>query len=94
MDPKGVSHVAVIATVVGSFHKGSHGCDDAIVTVYVVQIQLVLSLVRPLIRNSTIPGDDVQLVGQAQGYLELLSLMPAAKDAWRYTFEKKELIRA
>ena len=80
--------------IVRPFHKGGHRCDDTIVTVYVVQIQLVLSLVRPLIHNSTIPGDNVQLVGRAQGRLELLPLMPAAKDVWRHTFEKKVVIRA
>ena len=91
MDPKVVSYVAVIA-IVGPFHKGGHGCDDTIVTVCMVHIQLVLHLVRSLVHDCTveIPGDDVQLVGRSQGRLELLPLLPAAKDAWRYTFEKKE----
>ena len=89
-----VSHMAVIA-IVGPFHKGGHGCDDAIVTVYMVQIQFVLCLVRSLIHNSTIPGDDVQLIGRFQDRLELFPILPAAKDTCRYTFERKrELIRA
>ena len=47
---------------------------------------------KSLIHNSIeeVPGDDVQLVGRSQGSLELLPLLLTAKDAWKYTFEKKE----
>ena len=91
MAPRDVSHVTVVA-IVGPFHKGSHGCDDAIVTGCVVHIQFVLCLVRSLIHDGVveIPGDDVHLVGQSQGCLELLPLWSAIKEAWRYNFEKKE----
>ena len=83
MDPRVVeSHMTVIA-IVWPFHKGSHGCDDVIVTGCLVHIQLVLQLVRPLVHDYIveIPGDNVQLVGRSQGHLELLLLLPAAKDA-------------
>ena len=92
MDPTVVvSHVTVIA-IVGLFHKGGHGCDDIIVTVYVVHIQFVLCLVRALVHDDIVEvaGDDVQLVGRAQGHLELLPLRSVAKDAWRYPFEKRK----
>ena len=37
-----------------------------------------------------VPGDDVELVGQAQGHLELLPLWSATKDTFRDAFEKKK----
>ena len=84
MDSTVVSHVAIIA-IVGPFHKGSHGCDDVIVTIYMVHVQFVLCLVRSLLHDDIveITGDDALLVGRAQGHLELLPLLGSAKDAWR-----------
>ena len=61
-----------------------------------VHIQFVLCLVGSLIddRIEVVPGDDVELVGRAQGCLELFPLRSAAQDACRDTFEKKrEVIR-
>ena len=86
-----VSYMVVI-TIVVPFHKGGHGCDNTIVIVCMVQIQLVLHLVRSLMHNiiEEVPGDDMQLVGCSQGSLEPLPLLSTAKDALRYTFENKE----
>ena len=94
VDPKViVTHVAIM-TIVCSFHKGFHGGDDVVVIAYVVQIQFVLNLVRSLILNSTIPGDNVQLVSRSQGHLESVPLSLPAWDTWRHTFEKKrDIIR-
>ena len=85
-----VSDLTVIA-IIDPFHKGGHGCNNTIVIVCVVQIQFVLHLVRSFIhdRIEEVPGDEVQLVGRAQGCLELLPLLSAANDALRHTFEKK-----
>ena len=78
--------------IVGPFHKGGHGCDDVIATIYVVHVQFVLCLVRSLVHDDIVEGagDDAQLVGRTQGHLELIPLLGTAKDAWRYPFEKKE----
>ena len=86
-----VSHMAIMA-IVGLFHKGGHGCDDVIATVYVVHVQFVLCLVRSLVHDDVVvgAGDDAQLVGRAQGILEMIPLLGTAKYAWRYPFEKKE----
>ena len=82
MDPQVVVSYMAVITIVVPFHKGGHGCDDTIVIVCVVQIQLVLHLVRSLIHNSIkeVLGDDVQVVGRSQGSLELLPLLSTAKD--------------
>ena len=60
--------------------------------VHVVHVQFVLCLVGSLVYNGIVevPGDDVQLVGWAQGHLGLLPLRSAAKATLRYTFETKE----
>ena len=81
-----------VITLVVPLNKGRHGCEDTIVIVCVVQIQLVLHLVRSLIHNSIeeVSRDDMQLVGQFQGSLELLPLLSTTTDALRCTFEKKE----
>ena len=90
-----VSHMAII-TIVDPFYKGGHGSDHAIIIVCVLHIPFVLCLVMSLVHNSSVevPGDDVQVVGQAQRCVELLPLWSATKDAVRDTFGKKELIRA
>ena len=91
MDPQVVVSYMTVITIVGPFYKGSDGCDDIIVIVCVVQIQIVLHLVRSLIHNSIeeVSGEDMQLVGNSQGSWEVLPLLLPAKDALRYTFEKR-----
>ena len=92
MTPQVVVSYMTVITIVVPFNNGGHGCDDTIVIVYMVQIQLVLHLVRSLIHNSIeeVPGDDVQLVGSSHGSWALLPLLPTTKDALKYTFQKKE----
>ena len=71
-----VSHLAIMA-IVEPFHKGGHGCDDIIATIYVVHIQFVLCLVRSLVHYDVVEGaeDDAQLVGRTQGCLKLIPLL-------------------
>ena len=86
-----VSNVTIMAIAV-PFYKGGHGGNHAIVILRVVHEQFVLCLVGSLVDDSVevVPGDDVELVGRAQGRLELLPVRSASQDACRDTFEKKE----